>query len=376
MKKEPPKPPVRILLVFTILNRGGAETMVMNYLRTIDRSKVVFDFLVHREERGAYEDEIERLGGRVFRLPPLNPLRMGAYKRAVAAFFDAHPEYSMVHGHCSELGYFIYREAHKRKFRFIAAHAHNSPRGFDLKLPLRNALKHWMRPYLTHRFTCGEESAGWLFGRRLARKAIFLPNAIDTRAFGFDSVRRSEVRSLNGWDNRFVIGNVSRFSHQKNHLFLLDVFALVLRGDPSALLVLVGSGGNLEQQVRKKVIGLGIADSVVFMGNRTDIADLMQGMDLFLFPSRFEGLSLAQVEAQAAGLKIINSDSIPVQGTVIPRLVDSLPLKWPAEKWAERVLAYKDYDRRDRSPEIAAAGFDIKSNCEWLQNFYLKQNRR
>lgn len=350
--------------------------MVMNYLRRIDRTKVVFDFLVHRQERGAYEDEIESLGGRIYRLPQMKPLRTGSYKRAVSEFFDAHSEYRMVHGHCSELGYYIYKEAHRRGFDFIAAHAHNSPKGFDPKILFRNTLKRLMRPYLTHRFTCGQESAGWLFGKRLAETAIFLPNAIDAEAFAFTPSRKEKVRREQGWDGRFVIGNVARFSYQKNHLFLIDIFENILRKDPTALLVLIGSGGDLEQKVKEKTARLGIADNVAFMGNRTDIAELLQGMDLFLFPSRFEGLSLSQLEAQASGIKIINSDSIPKEGTVIPELVESLSLKQPAGEWAEIVLqAGKGYDRRNTYREIADAGFDIKNNSEWLQNFYIEQNR-
>lgn len=367
--------PVRVLMVFTILNRGGAETMVMNYFRRMDRNRVVFDFLVHRQERGAYENEIEHLGGKIFRLPPLNPLRMGLYKRAVSDFFEVHPEYRLVHGHCSELGYFIYKEAHKRGFDFIAAHAHNTPKGFDLKTPVRNALKHLIRPYLTHRFTCGEESARWFFGKRLAKGAIFLPNAVDARSFAFDRVKREEIRSRNGWDGRLVIGNISRFSRQKNHIFLIDIFACVLRKDPSALLILVGSGGNMESKVREKISRLGIGNSVVFMGSRSDIPDLLQGMDVFLFPSKFEGLSVAQLEAQAAGIKIVNSTAIPKEGTIIPELVDSLTLKHSAEEWAESVLRAKDHERRNRVREIVESGFDIDNNSKWLQNFYLAQSR-
>ena len=351
--------------------------MVMNYFRTIDRTKVVFDFLVHREEAGAYEEEAKALGARIFRLPPLVPTHIRQYRRAVSDFFDAHPEYTIIHGHCSELGYFIYKEAHSRGVGFIAAHAHNSPKGFDLKIPVRNTLKRLMRPYLTHRFTCGAESARWLFGKRLSKDAVFLPNAINAGSFAFDAGIRAEVRRDNNWDGRFVVGNVGRFSHQKNHLFLVDIFARVLAEEPSALLVLVGSGGDMEGKLHEKIAMLGIGGSVIFMGGRTDINRLLQGMDVFLFPSLFEGLSLAQLEAQASGIKIINSTSIPEQGTVIPELVRSLPLKLDAGAWAEAVLREgRNYRRRDMTPEITKAGFDINNNSEWLQNFYITQSRQ
>lgn len=374
-RTEQTETPLRVLMVFTILNRGGAETMVMNYFRMIDRSKVIFDFLVHREEKGAYEEEIERLGGRIFRLPALNPMRIRSYKQAVTAFFDAHPEYIMVHGHCSELGYFIYKEAHRRGLKFIAAHAHNSPKGFDLKMPLRNILKRVMRPYLTHYFTCGQESAAWLFGRALAEKVIFLPNAIDASRFAFNEERREEVRREHAWEGRFVIGNVSRFAYQKNHLFMIDILAAILNREPAALLVLVGSGGEMEGKLREKISRLNLDDNVCFMGSRPDIPELLQGMDAFLFPSKFEGLGIAQLEAQASGMKTINSTVIPKEGIVIPELVDSIPLSHSAKEWADKVLEGKKTERKDRSDEIVEAGFDIKNNATWLQNYYITQSQ-
>lgn len=363
-------------MLFTILNRGGAETMMMNYLRKIDHSKVIFDFVVHRTERGAYDDEVERMGCKIFRFPPLRLLHISSYKKLISDFFDAHPEYRMIHGHCSELGYYIYKEAHKRGIRFIAAHAHNEPCGFNIKTPVRNILKWAMLPYLTHYFTCSRGAAKWLFGKQLMEKAIFFPNAIDTQSLVFDPVKREKIRIKNGWTNRLVIGNVSRFSHQKNHLFLLDIFAEIVRRETSALLVLIGRGGELEDKIKEKVLQLGIKDHVNFMGSRSDIPDLLQGMDLFLFPSHFEGLSVAQLEAQASGLKILNSTGIPKEGTVIPELVESLSLNLAADVWAKKVLCTaKNYKRKNRFREIEEAGFDINKNAKWLQNLYIKESR-
>lgn len=369
--------PIRILMLFTILNRGGAETMVMNYLRKIDRSKVTFDFIVHREEKGDYEDEIESLGCKIFRFPPLRLLNILSYKKLISDFFDAHPEYTMIHGHCSELGYYIYREAHKRGCKFIAAHAHNEPDGFDIKMPIRNLLKRIMRPYLTHYFTCSNGAAKWLFGKQLMEQAIFLPNAVDAHSLTFSPAKRDVIRTRNGWNQRLVIGNVSRFSYQKNHLFLLEIFEEILSQEPSALLVFVGSGGELENKVKEKVIRSGIKDNVIFMGSRSDIPDLLQGMDLFLFPSHFEGLSLAQLEAQASGLKVLNSTGVPKDGTIIPELVDSLSLNLSAKEWADKALyVIKNYERKNHFREISEAGFDINKNAEWLQNLYIKESRR
>lgn len=371
------KNPIRVLMLFTILNKGGAETMVMNYLRKMDHSKVIFDFVVHREEKGEYEDEAISLGCKIFRFPSLKVTNLLSYPKFISGFFDQHPEYKMIHGHCSELGYYIYKEAYKRGVKFIAAHAHNEPSGFDMKTPARNVLKRIMRPYLTHCFTCSRGSAKWLFGQQLMEKVIFLPNAIDATSFAFSSLKRKKIRNSNEWSDRLVIGNVSRFSYQKNHLFLLNIFKEIHRQEPSALLVFVGSGGELEDKVKEKVQCLGLQEDVRFMGSRSDIPDLLQGMDLFLFPSHFEGLSLAQLEAQAAGLKILNSTGISKEGTIVPELVESLSLKLPAKEWADRALnVVKKYERKNRLREIAEAGFDINKNAKWLQNLYLTESLR
>ena len=125
--------PIRILMLFTIMNRGGAETMVMNYYRHIDRNRVQFDFMVHRQERGAYDDEIEAMGGKIYRMIPLHPFTFNTYRKQISDFFDQHPEYRIIHGHCSESGYFVYREAAGRRVPVIIAHAHNAHALFDTK---------------------------------------------------------------------------------------------------------------------------------------------------------------------------------------------------------------------------------------------------
>ena len=235
--------PQRVLMVFTIMNRGGAETMVMNYYRHMDRSRLQFDFLVHRETPGIYEEEIRRLGGRIYRLPPITLRGLAAYQEKIAAFFDGHPEYKLVHGHCSELGYWVYREAAARNIPFIAAHAHSSPVGIDKNSLFRFVLKHLMRPCLTHRFTCNELCGRWLFGRRGARDAIVVRNAIDAGRFTYSPEVRERVRKEMGWEGRLVVGHIGNFSWPKNHEFLLCVFRALLAVRPDALLALGGSGG-------------------------------------------------------------------------------------------------------------------------------------
>lgn len=361
--------PIRVLQVLTIMNRGGAETMVMNYYRHIDRSKVQFDFLLHRQERGAYDDEIEDMGGRIFRIPPI--FNFFAHQTAVRQFFDEHPEYQIIHGHVGELGYCIYKEAAKRKLPTIIAHAHNASCDRNWKWPIRTLLKHLIRPYITTPMTCGDEAAVWLFGKTIAKKAVMLNNAIDAQKYSFNEEIRNKVRSDMGWDGHWVIGDVARFSPQKNHMGLLSIFQAVLRKEPKALLVLIGEKTGLYEEVKHKAEALGISHAVQFLGTRTDIPHLLQGFDVYCSPSFYEGLSVSMVEAQASGLKIVTTDRVPKQVAICENLVVFLYLKISTDIWFSHIL--KPYSRINTYSDIVRAGFDIKENAHNLVDVYQKE---
>lgn len=364
--------PIRVLMIFTIMDRGGAETMVMNYFRNVDRSKVVFDFLVHREEEGAYDNEIKALGGKIFKLPGISLKSLYAYKQAVHSFFEEHNDYRIIHGHCSELGYWIYKEASKRGVPFIAAHAHNAPLGWDLKMPFRNVLKRLMRPYLTHCFTCAEASAIWLFGKERAKNAIFQANAVDASKFQYAENKRNKVRAREQWDKRFIIGNVSRFDKQKNHLFLLDIVSEMLKKRKDILCVLIGANGSEYEKVKQRIKDLNLGNHIKLYGTRSDIPELMQGMDVLLFPSFHEGLSVTMIESQSSGLKTYTSTGVSKQVAIIPKLVDFIDLNRGAKYWASQILQQK-YERKNTFESIKVAHFDIKENAKWLTEFYLSQ---
>lgn len=363
--------PVRVLNLFTIMDRGGAETMVMNYYRHIDRTKVQFDFLVHRQQRGAYDDEIEALGGRIYRMCPVYPQNFARYKRDLRGFFQAHSEYKIIHSHMSELGYFAFREAERQGVPVRICHAHNAPHGFDAKMFIRTYFKKRMMPYLTHLFMCGEESGKWLYGEKNKSRFIMLNNAIDAAVYSFDASKREEMRRQLGLTGELVIGHVGRFNPQKNHPFLLDIFAALLKKEPNAVLLLVGGGADMPK-IQAKAQELGIAERVRFLGVRSDVADLMQAMDVFVFPSLYEGLPVTMVEAQASGLPCIISDKVPPECILTDGLVNIMPLSANPETWAEKILSMRAVPRTDRREEIAAHGFDISTEAVKLQEFYIK----
>ena len=361
--------PIRVLNLFTVMDRGGAETMVMNYYRHIDRTKVQFDFLVHREQRGAYDDEIEALGGRIYRMYPIYPQNFARYKRDIRVFFKDHPEYRIIHSHMSELGYFAFKEAAKQGVPIRICHAHNAPHVFNMKMIMRDYFKKRMMPYLTHLFMCGVESGRWLYGKENENRFIMLNNAVDASAYTYNPAKRTEMRLQIELTDELAVGHVGRFNQQKNHPFLLEIFAALLKKEPNAVLLLVGGGTDM-QKMQAKAQTLGIAEKVRFLGIRSDVADMMQAMDVFVFPSLYEGLGIALIEAQAAGLPCVVSDTIPHEA-YLTDLVDSESLSAPAEKWAEKILAKRAIPRTDRRTEIAAHGFDITIEAVKLQEFYI-----
>lgn len=365
--------PVRVLNLFTIMNRGGAETMVMNYYRNIDRTKVQFDFMVHRQERGAYDDEIEALGGKIYRMPSIRPWSANSYRKVIREFYAEHTEYRIIHSHMSELGYYDFIEAQKAGVPVRICHAHNRPYGINLKSPVRWYYKTKMRPYITHMFMCGEESGEWLFGKKNKDRFIQLNNAINAEKYIFNSEIRKKVRdNLKLSDDQFVIGHIGRFNTQKNHKFIIDIFDEVHKRNADAVLLLVGDDSSkLGQEVHDKVNNLGLSDSVIFTGVRSDVADLLQAMDVFLFPSLFEGLSVASIEAQSSGLPVIISDKVPIECKKTD-LVEVMTLSAPAYVWAEKVLDSLNTKRINTFEQIKDAGFDIKKNAKWLQEFYIK----
>ena len=362
--------PVRVLVLDTVMDRGGAETMMMNYLRNMDRSKVILDFLVNRDYKADYEDEIEELGGRIYRMCPMYPQYFGRYKREIREFLIAHPEYKIIHSNLEERSYFALKEAKKLNIPVRISHSHNAPKGFDIKSIVRYYFRARLKPQVTHMFTCGLEAGDWLYGVENRDKVIMQNNAIDAKAFEYNEEVEKKAKKEFGLEGKFVIGHVGRFFPQKNHGFLIDIFNEVYKRDKDAVLVLVG-GGELQDSIRQKVESLGLQDAVKFLGVRSDVNYIMQAFDLFILPSLFEGLPVTMVEAQATGVKCIISDKVPSQCAITDN-VEIIKLEDSLEHWAERILSYKNsYKKVSMYDEIVEKKFDIKENAKWMENFYL-----
>ena len=359
--------PIRILQVVTHMERGGLESMLMNFYRHVDRSKVQFDFLVHRQERAAFDDEIEALGGRIYRLPRLVPWSK-SYLGALDQFFDGPPVYKIVHVHQDCLSSVILKVAARHNVPVRIAHSHSANQDKNLKYPIKLWYKRAIPKYATCLFACGKDAGDWMFG---GAPYQIINNAIDTAAYAYAPAKRADVRQQLGLNDELVVGHVGRFNQPKNHPFLLEIFAALLKSEPNAVLLLVGGGDDMPK-MQAKAQALGIAGHVRFLGVRSDVAELMQAMDVFVFPSLYEGLPVTMVEAQAAGLPCIISDKVPPECILTNGLVGIMPLSAAPDAWAEKILEKRDTPRTDRRAEIAAHGFDITAEAVKLQEFYIK----
>ena len=355
---------IRILHIVTYMDRGGLETMLMNCYRHIDRAQIQFDFLVHREFRADYDDEIESLGGRIYRLPRLNPFSPG-YKKALLDFFKGHPEYRIVHCHLDCMSAIPLAAAKKCGVPVRIAHAHSNSQDKDWKYLLKLCFLKKIPAAATHLFACSEAAGDFMFP---GQAVTVIKNGIESDKFRYDPALRAEIRRELGLGDELVLGHVGRFMPVKNHAFLIDVLAETKKLRPDARLLLVGEG-PLKEQTARKAEELGLADSVLFLGLRSDVHRILQAADVFGMPSLYEGLGIAAVEAQAAGLPCVLSDTVP-GACKLTDPVEFLPLEESPALWAEHILAAASAQRRDTREQIVSAGYDIRNIADYLQEFY------
>ncbi len=357
---------IRVLQVVTKMDRGGMETMLMNYYREIDRNKVQFDFLTHRDYDGDYGEEIKKLGGRIYHMPYLNPFSF-TYRNALDVFFREHKEYKVVHVHQDYLEALILKILKKNGVPVRIAHSHNTSLDKNIKYPIKMFYRQFIPKYATDLMACGQAAGEWMF-----RGSPFkiLNNAIDAHKYIYNEEARDNIRREFGIDtDELVVGHVGRFFPQKNHEFLIDIFAELVK-KRNAKLILVGDG-YLRQNIEKKVADMGLKDAVVFTGLRSDVYDILSAMDVFVIPSLYEGLSLVTVESQASGLPTLISNTISEE-CKITDLIHTEKLTASAEAWAEDILKLPT-ERVNTYDLIAKAGYDVKCNAINLEKYYIRK---
>lgn len=362
----------RVLVVIGKMDRGGAETIIMNLYRNIDRQKVQFDFAIHTNKKCDYDDEIVAMGGRIFRFPEYKIYNSFSYKKAWKKFFTEHAqEFCAVHGHIGSCAAIYLTEAKKHNI-FTIAHSHSCMNGIGgllfrvLCFPQRFIADYFL--------ACSYEAGVDRFGKKVAQNPKIyktLNNGIDAKAYTYNVETRNRYREEFGVQDKFVVGHVGRFTYAKNHKFLIDVFVEIKKIRQDAVLVFAGRG-ELEEKVKKQIVDYNLQDSVIFAGVRSDISDLLQMYDVFVFPSIYEGLGIVLVEAQATGLPCLLSSNIPDLACVTPNC-KRLSLKESTCNWAQATLEIYNNTKRENTYDlIKSSGFDITAVAKELEDIYMK----
>ncbi|PGM87436.1 glycosyltransferase family 1 protein [Bacillus cereus] len=366
--------PLRVLHVVVNMNRGGAETLIMNLYRNIDRSKVQFDFLTCKE--GVFDEEIVKLGGNIHRIPYVTDVGHRGYIKALDTFFYSHPQYKIVHSHMDKMSGFVLRSAKKAGIPVRIAHSHStSSEGGTIAKVYKWYAGASIIPCATHFLACSIAAAQWLFPDRASTTEIF-KNGIECAKFAFSSEIREQVRKeLKLHKDAFVIGHVGRFAYPKNHTFLIDIFAQLIESRPKSILLLVGDG-PLRVEMEKKVEKLNLTNRVKFLGIRSDINRLLQAFDIFVFPSIYEGLPVTLIEAQGAGLPCVISDNITQDVDLGLDLVEQCSLL-DVREWIGKLqsIADRKISRSIAQFELAEKGYDIKNITGFTQKFYVAVSR-
>lgn len=364
------KEPIRVAQIVGKWLGGGVEAVVMNYYRHIDRSKIQFDFICDEDSTNIPYEEIESLGGKVILIPPYQ--KVFKYHKALKKALKE-GNYKIVHSHINTLSVFSLFAAKCAGVPVRIAHSHSTTNKKEKK---KNLLKQILRPFskvfATDYMCCSELAGRWLFGNKEYDKGnvYLLNNAIDLDKFKYDEKIRNEKRNeLNIDDDTLVIGHVGRFVEQKNHRFLIDIFNEVHKEKENSILMLVGQGPLMEE-IKEKVKTLGLENSVMFLGQRSDVKDLYQAFDVFCLPSLYEGLPVVGVEAQATGLLCLFSDDMTKETKVLES-VRFLSLEQNEKEWAAILLrSMENFKRKDTTVEFFENGFDIKMEVEKIEKYY------
>jgi len=361
--------PIRILQVVTQMNRAGLESRLMDIYRNIDRDVIQFDFFTFNKEKGYFDDEILSLGGIVYYSDSISAFNMFQIANKLQKFFLGHLNYKIVHCHMNQWCGIILRGAKKADIQIRIAHSRTAITKLTIKNFVKNLIKLNVNKYATHRFAVSNEAGEWLFGKRYVKneKVKIWPNAINMSAFKYNEENRKVYRKSFGIDNFFVLIHVGNIRPEKNHRFLIDLLGLITEGERNPILLVVGEdymNGQLQKYVKKK----SLTDRVLFLGNRTDVPELLHASDMFLFPSFYEGFPGAVLESQAAGLTTIISESVTSE-VCITKLVRKYPLKDIAG-WKDAIESSNTVNRVQFMKSLKESMYDINKLTIRMQEFY------
>ncbi|NTW72546.1 MAG: glycosyltransferase family 1 protein [Eubacteriaceae bacterium] len=359
--------PIRVAQIMGKHTTGGIKSVIMNYYENIDRDIIQFDFIVDADSPSKDYSDIEKLGGRVFEIPPV--------KHIWAHIFESYKifkreNYLIAHAYVNTLNVFPMFAAKLAGVPVRIAENLSTAHSGEGKTKIKNILKLIAKVFPTHIAANSEFSGKWLYGENDMDKCKILRNAIDLDKFHYDLELRQTIRDEYGWEGKFVIGHIGRYQYQKNHEFLVDIFFEVHKNDETAVLILIGYG-ELKNHIFEKIEKLGLKDHVVDLGGREDIAQFYNSMDCFVLPSFYEGLPVVGIEAQATGLPCVMSTEVTRETKIIDNF-EFIGLEESAETWAKKILEMKNVVRKHQEEQVTASGYNIKKEAYLLEEYYLE----
>ncbi len=360
---------IRVLHYIGMLEYGGSQAFILEIYRNINHKKIQFDFVVFPNGNAELKREIKRLGARIYVSPQYNGRNHFLYQKWWNDFLKSHPEYQILHGHVRSVAAIYIPVAKKYGLKTIV-HSHSTSNGTGFKAAVKNLMQLPVRFQADYFIACSPEAGKWLFGRKIcsSNRYCCLANSIDVQRFIFHPKVREEVRRELHLSEKKVIGHAGRLEEPKNQKFLLDMMQQIR--DDDVRLLIVGSG-SMADALKRKAQQLQIEDRVIFTGARKDIERMYQAMDVFVFPSLWEGMPVSVIEAQAGGLRCLISDRITDEVKLTKRLC-SLPLEKGTKYWAAQTLKALKYKRSGaQNAEIELLKkYDSSYTADRLQDVY------
>lgn len=356
-------------------NAGGIQEMVLKWLENMNTNEIQVDILSYNTGKiDNYPERFEKFGGKIHIVQTYISKKyfIKSFKD-LYKFFNENRDYDILHAHASSKAIFVmlFAKIYGIKTRILHSHCTQFIMKGKISLLIANLFKPLTNFLTTDYYACSLEAGIFLFGKKAIEqgKVTIAHNAIKVSDYKFNEDNRKNIRRELGIENNIVIGHVGRFRPQKNHDYLIDIFKEINNIENNSVLLLVGNG-ELEKSIKEKVKRLGIEKNVIFLGFRTDINRIMQGMDILVMPSIFEGLPVTCIEAQAEGLPCVFSDTITKDAAILKESV-YINLETPPNKWAEIILDItKNYKRRDTTEIIQKHGYDIALESKKIEEFY------
>ena len=363
---------IRVLQLGMVCSIGGIQTFLMNYYRNIDRSKIQFDFVNIYDEDFLFKNEIENYGGKIYDVSSYyrHPFK---YIKEVEKIINDN-NYEIIHCNMNSAAMFWpLIVAKKSKAKVIISHAHNSSSDKGpIKAIMHNTNKHFIPAFANNYFACSNMAGKWFFNSKIreGEKYHVINNAVDLENFKYNEEIRNKIRKeLNIGEDELVIGHVGRYSKQKNHDFLIDIFNKVYEKNEKSKLVLIGEG-SLMGEIKEKINRLDLTKNVIILGNKDNVNEYMQGFDAFLLPSLYEGLPVVGVEAQASGLACYFSNTITDELNLL-ETSKFISLNTSPSEWANVILeTYSNVDRSRGYEDITKMGYNIKVEAKKLEKMY------